>query len=515
MTLRISFLIALLAFSGSVFAQKIEVARRQDVEKLLSYGFGAKDVVAWLGEEGRRIEIDAADIRELERQEVPAEVISWLEKRLPETSKKKLDVAGVIEVWKKDQDEKTLLAAVAAADRDWLLEPSDVLALDRARVPAAVIARMNAGRSPDVKKRPSAKEVSVDDVVRMTTDKRPESEILALIEAAPNDIDIDEKDLLPLKRDGVSTAVLQALWRKRKTAPVVGKTNDEKPVSVEGESTPRPIELEIHRDSGIGYSMLLPRGWVISKEYKSVKALVQMVDPEGATKEGEPDLEMSVMKVAAKGEGAENFSALQLDALAGGFVESLKAQFARDGISVVTEKPEQVYISGERAIRIETQARVNASGTSYRGACHLLYSEKRIWVVSYSVRLENSARWLPLLERCVRSFALDDETPLQLDPESDQRRDEVAALFTTWRRSLRTLDFETFRKLYVGKTDELSERRKFLELVTQISDGGKRVEVAGVDFNRSVIVYNIWSEDGRGRGELLFKPHEGDWRLLR
>ncbi|MCB9831280.1 MAG: hypothetical protein H6807_02310 [Planctomycetes bacterium] len=514
-------IVSILALSPRVEAQPTETARRVDIEHLLEFGFGADDIIAWLGEKDRRIEIDAGDLAILEKAAAPATLLDWLRKRLPVTAPRKMEVADVVALWKEKADEAALLEALEAANREWILAPADVLSLAHAGIPRRAIDFMRGRRPVGTDEEAIGERLDLDDILKMTADGLPADQIIKRIEASPSRYEVDAQRILELKRDGVALDVLQAVYRKRADRPMVVQPaaegemggGEEAPASTGKEAaTQAAIGYDLLDDKGVGFSMLRPMGWVDSKELMGTKSLVQLVDPSAAQEDGLPDLEMSVMTVHPRRRGSDGNPA-QLESIAQSFIETLAGQFKKDGIDLVAERPQRCWLSAQPALLIETNAVVKASSRNYRGAFYVLQARDRIWVLSYSCRLEQSTRWLPILKTCLRSFALAGALDNPLDEAVGDRRDKVTQLFEIWRRSLRRFDFKSYRAIHEDMTDDVDNRRRFLALAGPFNDESMRLEIDGIDFERNQVNYNVWGLDNKSRSALSFLRLGESYRL--
>jgi hypothetical protein len=260
--------------------------------------------------------------------------------------------------------------------------------------------------------------------------------------------------------------------------------------------------------------MLKPRRFITTKEFQSTKALIQMVAPIAEGKGALPELELSVMIVHPRNKSKMNEVETDLMPVAVSFASGLKEQFAKDGIDMVTEAPIPTWIANCRALRIATQAQVKDTRAGYQGASYLLKDKGRFIVVSYSMRLEKAHTWRSILENCVQSIVIEDGIPNKAKViAGTTTREQALNLFEFWRKSIRRLDFKTYQAIHYGLPDTKDSRTAFLSLARGINESGNRVEINGVDFEKNLINYNVFSVDGMSTFQLGFTKDGKAWIL--
>lgn len=505
--------VVVLLFTAPVSAQGDEVVDRKEIELLLDLSYDTKAIIAYLEDGKRELKLDLLDIRFMRKRGVEEELLTWLQAHLPQ-GKDKLDLAGVIQHWKDHKDEAKLLKLIEKHGLTMPLSVQDTLGLMREGVPKSVLVAIRASKTKETVSTKKKSVLNLDDIVLMASNGKSEAEIMAAIKATEGTFDIDAAKILELKSDGLSIIVLQELYMRRKEIAKETPATSQPSTKPTEEKVVDNAKIVLFSDKGTGISMFKPERFVTSKEFQGPKALIQMVAPLAEGKDALPELELSIMVVHPRNKSQNITENADLLPIAKTFADGLKRQFAKDDIDMVTEEPTHTWIANSRALRIATQAQVKNSRTGYVGASYLLQDKRRFIVVSYSMRLEKAHIWRPILENCVQSIVLSTDVRKQaVATTGTTKREQALSLFESWRKSIRRLDYETYQNIHYGMTDSIASRTAFLNLARGINEAGNRVEINGVDFERNIINYNVFSVDGMSKFQLGFAKNGTGWVL--
>ncbi len=513
------WLICLLSTSvlaPTLWGQGAETVDRKEIELLLELEYNTSAIIAYLEDENRVLDIDDVDLRFMQKRKVAPDLLAWLKTHLPK-KKSKVTVDAIIKHWKTNKNDGTLRKFIKSSEDKISLSTQDSIRLMRAGVPMVLIKLIRAVGGNNTPVVPNHKKLTLDAIVLMAANGASEETIINAIENSNEVYSIDAARIIELKSDGLSTAIIRELFSRKsakkkttKVKPVETKQATSKPTAMNEWEDPTMV---LFRDRGIGISMLKPTSFVSTKEFQGIKALVQLVAPMDKNKGSLPDLELSVMAVHPRMKSTKTITDANLLPIAEAFAQGLRDQFARDNINMTTDKPTHTWIGNRRALRIATQAQVTKTRVGYQGASYVLHDQGRIIVVSYSMRLEKSHRWRPILESCVQSIVFEGKKRTKPEFDGGSRREQVGQLFEVWRRSIRRLDFRMYSMIHYQFSDTILTRKAFLVLAQGINEMGNRVEIDGIDFDKNIINYNVFSVDGMSSFQLGFAKDGRHWVL--
>src|SRR5262249_8519431 len=144
-----------------------------------------------------------------------------------------------------------------------------------------------------------------------------------------------------------------------------------------------------------------------------------------------------------------------LTPIANNFLGSLQASYAKRQLTVSFGDRQPVKSAGQHALeaRVTTSA---ADGTTHQGQILITYAEDQIFVVSTAVRTDRLQHASPLLDKCMKSFAL---LTRKTRPATGSNDDEkLVALAHAWRDAVLSRDWSLYDSLF--QTAGVPERRR-------------------------------------------------------
>ncbi|MEE9392764.1 MAG: hypothetical protein V3W41_09690 [Planctomycetota bacterium] len=521
-------LMAFLFTSTPLIAQNgSETLGRREIEALVDFDFEVEDIAALVSQKKARIQLDAFDIKYFKKKGVSPKLLKWLETQRSENPSQELAAAEVVALWKAKSDENSLTKIIKQRGFDGKLGIDEVLILTKAKVPTSVLALIRTfkpQKSAADSVLPAANGTfDRNDVLKMVAGGTSSKEIIAAIKSADAKFDLDPAGVLQLRNDGVPMEVMREMYARRlmskKPATSTAMT-DSQPTSRPGNANETKVasstvdkSLELFRPRDSRFSILAPRAFVRSEEFAGRKALVQMVEPSSSHAEDLPALELSILTVKPREGESDRLSAANLTAVAQRFIADLEKNFAKDGVKMTSRPATRIWLSGQRAARIETSS-ITAEGRSYRGAHLVMFGAGRVHVVSYSVSAELVSTWRAVLENCARSLSVRGaESAASVAAPEASDREALKTLFENWKKSITRFDYDLYRRLHGSDGSEQSEREQFLALAHSLARDKKRIELDVLDLDSKSLSYKIFGLDGAIRGELRFAKVASGWRL--
>ena len=484
----------------------------EQLRTLLEVGYTEDEILAYLKRDGIRIEISAEDLTRLEKLKAPAGVLAFLKPHV-RTAKDDVTLDDLISVWKTVKDPAAVRAAARRSPRAFPVGISDALRLRRAGFPQELI-RFLRDFKPAPAPGSTARSLSTEDIVRRTALGAAPAELIAEIRSTDSSFSLTTDDLVRLHRDGVAREVLREIYQRNRPQETADAAPAVTPVRtpIARDEGLEPVKLVPLADRGRGFQLLVPEGFVSTREYRGKKALMQLIEPSRGGASTLPDLELSVLTVNVGREQPAPITAERLIAVADRFVSDLRKRFEADGISLHAEKPERTWVSGQRAVRVETKT-TSPDGSGYVGANYIVFSDGKVFVVSHNARVERSAAWRDTLEDCARSLELLEQTPAPLPEATGDDRAELTALFDRWRKAVRRFDLTGWAGLHAVPKAARKDARSFISDARTLAREGQRIEMSSIDVKTGRVIYKRFGLDGRTEHMLSATKTVEGWRL--
>jgi|GEM_PF-4136648 hypothetical protein len=477
-------LVAVLA--GPLLAQ----SPMQATEILALHGVGvpAADIIAILEKNGSGI-TEAAAVKALEAQGVPAEVVRWLSAKLP-TPKVALTAAEVLRMHKAGLSEQEILEVLRASSARFDLTLDDTLGLIREGLSPAVIKAMRERGATSAVVAAAAKPVSLEDLITMADGGISGEEMLRRIRAADTRFEVSVDDLLRLSRRKVPEAVVKEVWSRKIATPAAatGAATNTQPTGSSPEAAatasnaaPAPdaaatlSDLILHREAEGGCSLNVPRGWFLHRERAGANHLVSFSEREEPATNGLADAELQVF--SSRATNPERLTETNLEPIATNFLNRLQASFAGRKISFSSGAPTPTRLSGRSALLYRV-ASATADGTSHEGEVLVMLRDERVWVVSWAVRAERLKELGEKLASCAQSFAVASDPAVEKPAGNDDA--QISTVFGIWRTAVLNSDWSMALKVLPEGSDEPAARARFATLSRQQSQPGSVLALAGV-----------------------------------